>query len=182
MLLRGDPSELPRLLAEQAGPFLRRHRHLDPSVGVHPAGSIDLIVLVLPATLLIGPRHVHNGRSEAGVGAVDLLTAAAIVLRPGGYLVAVTNSDDLHGRNRDLGSETVSLCEGRGLRYWQHIVCLLATIDGDRLKPPRPRRRRHGAEPPTRSRVVHRNVHVFRKPTAGEAHADGQTIDNRRAA
>jgi len=181
VLLRGDQSELPRLLAEQAGPFLGRLRHLDPSVGVHPGGSIDLIVLFLPAALLLGPRQEHNGRSQARVGDVDLLTAAAIVLRPGGYLVAVTNSDDVRGSDRDLGSHTVSLCEELGLRYWQHIVCLLVPIDGDQLKPPHQSRKRRDVESKA-PLVVHQNVHVFRKPTASEALADSQVIDSRRAA
>jgi len=181
VLLRGDPSELPRLLAEQAGPFLRRHHHLPQGVGVHPGGSVDLIVLFLPAALLLRPRPKRNGRSQASLGAVDLLTAAAIVLRPGGYLVAVTN-DELHRAGRDPGSETVSLCEELALRYWQHIVCLLVPIDGDQLRPPQPGRQRHGVKSPTESRVVHQNVHVFRKPTASEALADSQMIASRRAA
>ena len=180
MLLRGDPSELPRLLADQAGPFLRRHRHLDPSVGVHPGGSIDLIALFLPPALLLGPRQEHSRRSQARFDAVDVLTAAAIVLRPGGYLVAVTNSDDLHGSGRDPGSETVSLFEERGLRYWQHIVCLLVPIDGDQLKRPR-RRRRRGVESKA-PRVVHQSVHVFRKPEPAESAAINQVTDRRRAA
>jgi hypothetical protein len=161
--------------------LLRRHRHLDQGVGVHPGGSVDLILVFLPSALLLGHRQEHPGRWRTRFDAVGVLTAAAIVLRPGGYLVAVTNSDELHVRGRDLGSETVSLCKELGLRYWQHIVCLLVPIDGGRLKPPRRGRRRRGVEA-TESRVVHENVHVFRKPTADEARADDQTIDTRRAA
>jgi hypothetical protein len=186
VLLRGDPPELPRLLAEQADRFLRRHRQLDHGVGVHPAGSVDLIIVFLPAVLLLGHRQEHTQRWQTRFDAVDLLTAAAIVLRPGGYLVAVTNSDELHGSDRDLdldlGSETVSLCEQLGLRYWQHIVALLVPIDGGQLKPSRRRRRRPCVEPTTKPRVVHQNVHAFRKPTAAEARADSETLDSRRAA
>jgi SAM-dependent methyltransferase len=185
VLLRGDPTELPRLLAEQADGFLRRHRQLDHGVAVHPGGSVDLILVFLSAVLLHGQRQEHTRRWRTRFDAVDLLAAAAVVLRPGGYLVAVTNSDELHGSGsgsgRDLGSETVLLCERLGLRYWQHIVALLVPINGGQLKPPR-RRRRRGVEPTTKPRVVHRNVHVFRKPTADEARADSQTIDTRRAA
>jgi hypothetical protein len=180
LLLRGDPSQLPRLLAEQAGPFLRRHRQVNASAGVHPGGSIDLIVVFLPSALLLGPRQEPSG-AQPRVGAVDLLTAAAVVLRPGGYLVAVTNSEECHGSGRDLGSETMSLCGGRGLRYWQHIVCLLATIDGDRLKPPH--RSRRGRDVESRApRVVHQNAHVFRKPEPAESQAIDQVVDSRRAA
>ena len=181
MLLRGDPSELPRLLADQADRFLRRHRHLGHGVSVHPGGSVDLILVFLPAALLLGRLQEHSRRWQARFNAVDLLTAAAAVLRPGGYLVAVTNGDELHGGGRDLGSETVSLCEELGIRYWQHIVALLVPIDGGQLKSPR-RSKRRRAVAPTRPRIVHQNVHVFRKPTADEARTDSQTIDTRRAA
>jgi hypothetical protein len=180
VLLRGDPPELPRLLADQADGFLRRHRHLDHGVGVHPGGSVDLILVFLPAVLLVG--HLQDTRRwQTRLDAVDLLTGAATVLRPGGYLVAITNGDELHGGGRDLGSETVSLCEELGLRYWQHIVALLVPIDGGQLKPPRRSRRRRAVAPP-RPRIVHQNVHVLRKPTADEARADSQTIDTPRAA
>jgi hypothetical protein len=183
MLLRGDPPELPRLLAEQADGLLRRHRQLDHGVGVHPAGSVDLILVFLPTALLLGHRQEHTRRWRTRFDVVDLLTAAAIVLRPGGYLVAVTSSDELDGSGsgRDLGSETVSLCEELGLRYWQHIVALLVPIDGGKLKPPRRSRWHRGVER-TAPRIVHRNVHVFRKPTPDEARADNQRIDSRRAA
>jgi hypothetical protein len=181
VLLRGDPSELPRVLADQADLFLRRHRHLDHGVGVHPGGSVDLILVFFPAVLPHGRRQEHTRPWQTRFDAVDLLAGAAIVLRPGGYLVAVTNSDELHGGGRDLGSETVLLCEELGLRYWQHIVALLVPIDGGQLKPPRHSRRRRDLEP-TRPRIVHQNVYVFRKPTADEARADSQTIDIRRAA
>jgi hypothetical protein len=103
------------------------------------------------------------------------------VLRPGGYLVAVTNSDELHESGRDLGSATVTLCEEHGLRYWQHIVCLLAPIDGDRLEPPRLSRQRRDVESRA-PRVVHQSVHVFRKPEPAESRAINQVIDSRRLA
>jgi hypothetical protein len=180
VLLRGDPAELPRLLASQADRLLRRRHHLHDAVGVHPAGSADLILVFLPAALLLGHRQEHSRRWRTRFDAVDLLTAAAIVLRPGGYLVAVTGGE-LHGSGRDPGSETVLLCEEFGLRYWQHIVCLLVPIDGGKLNPPDRSRQRRSVEP-TGSRLVHQNVHVFRKPTADEAQADSQTIDTRRAA
>lgn len=177
VLLRGDPSELPRLLATQADRFLRRHRHLHPGVRVHPGGSADLILLVLPAALLLDRRHEHNEQWHTRFDARDVLTAAATVLRPGGYLVATTNGDERSGR--DLGSEAVSLCENLGLRYWQHIVALLVPIDAGQLKPPR---RRRGVAESTLPRIVHQNVHVFRKPTAADTHTNSQTTDARRAA
>jgi hypothetical protein len=184
VLLRGNPPELPRLLAEQADRFLRGHRQLHHGVSVHPAGSVDLIVVFLPAVLLLGHRQEQTRRSQTRFDALDLLTAAAIVLRPGGYLVAVTNSDELNGSDLDLdlGSETVALCEQLGLRYWQHIVALLVPIDDGQLKPSRRCRRRPCVETTTKPRVVHQNVHVFRKPKVAEARADSETLGSRRAA
>jgi hypothetical protein len=181
VLLRGDPPELSRLLAAQADRLLRRHRHPHLDVGVHPGGSADLILAFLPAVLLLGRRQEHTRRWHSRFDAFDVLTAAAIVLRPGGYLVAISNGDELHGSGRDLGSETVTLCEELGLRYWQHVVGLLVPIDDGQLKAHRRRRRRRGVEP-TLPQIVHQNVHVFRKPTAAEARAVGQNTDSRRAA
>jgi len=180
VLLRGDPPELPRLLAEQARGFLHRHRHLHPGVGVHPGGSADLILVSLPALLLLGRREDHSRRWHQRFSAFDVLTAAAIVLRPGGYLVTVSGSDsgELEGTARDLGSETVSLCAELGLAYWQHIIALLVPIDDGQLKP---RRRRRRATQPGLPRIVHQDVHVFRKPTA-ETRRDNANTDARWAA
>jgi hypothetical protein len=168
VLLRGDPPELPHLLADQAGNFLHRHRHFDPGINVHPGGSADLIVVSLPAVLLLGRRQDHTRTWHARFSAFDVLTACQVVLRPGGYLVAVTGGDELEGAAHDLGSTTVSLCSELGLRYWQHIICLLAPIEGGELKPRRRRRRRRSQT--GLPRVVHQNVHVFRKPDPASAH------------
>jgi modification methylase len=159
VLLRGDPPELPRLLAAQADNLLRHQRQLPPNVGVHPGGSADLILTFLPAD------------------AADLLSAAAVVLRPGGYFVAVTG-DELDSAARDTASETVSHCEELGLHYWQHIVALLVPIEGGELKAPRTRQHANDATP----RIVHQNVHVFRKPTTADACANSQSIETRSAA
>jgi hypothetical protein len=168
VLLRGDPPELPRLLAQQER-FLRRHRLADPDVGVHPAGSADLILVFLPAVLLLGRRQAHSRQWHTRFSVLDLLTAAAIALRPGGYLVAVSGGAELEGGAHDLGSDTVALCSELGLAYWQHIVALLVPIDDGELKPPRRGRRRgHGVQPAL-PRVVHQDVHVFRKPAAANS-------------
>lgn len=180
VLLRGDPPALPRLLAAQAEDFLRRRRHADRGLGVHPGGSADLIVVSLPAVLLLGRREDHSRRWHAPFSAFDVLTAAAIVLRPGGYLVTVSRGGGLEGTARDLGTETVSLCAELGLAYWQHIIALLVPIGAGQLKPHR-RRRRHHAQPGL-PRIVHQDVHVFRKPAAAEAHPRGEQSDARRAA
>jgi hypothetical protein len=167
VLLRGDPPELPRLLAGEAANFLHRHRHLDPGVGVHPSGSVDLIIVSLPGVLLLGRRQAHSRTWHARFSAFDLLSACQVGLRPGGYLVAVTGGDELEGAAHDLGSTCVSLCSELGLRYWQHVVCLLVPVEGGELKPRRRRRRRLQSGLP---RVVHQNVHVFRKPDPTTPH------------
>jgi modification methylase len=168
LLLRGDPPELPRLLAEQAGSFLRRQRHLHPDLDVHPAGCADLIIVSLPALLLFGYRQEHSRQWHQCFSTLDVLDACARVLRPGGYLVSVTGSVEIAGRARDAGSETVAICSELGLRYWQHIVALLVPINGDELNTRRLRRRRRHVAQAGLPRIVHEDVHVFRKPTAAE--------------
>ena len=91
-----------------------------------------------------------------------MLNASAVVLRPGGFLAAVTGGPQRQAIKRGLGGETVSLCAELGLAYWQHIVALLAPIDDSQLKPHQHRNRRHAESAP--SHVVHADVHVFRKP------------------
>jgi hypothetical protein len=179
LLLRGDPPELPRLLATQAEGFLRRHLHADRNLAVHPGGSADLILVFLPALLLLGGDD-NNHRWHCRLTARDVLGAAATVLRPGGYLVTVTGSGELEETRSDLGAETVSLCTELGLSYWQHIVALLAPIAGGQLTPARRTQHRHGSALAP-SRVVHRDVYVFRKPAAN-ADQRRDALEERRAA
>jgi len=171
VLLRGDPSELPHLLARQAEGLLRRQLRADGDVAVHPAGSANLIVVSLPAALLLGRRQRASQRWRQPFSAPDVLNASAVVLRPGGFLAAVTGGPQKRSLTRDLGGETVSLCAELGLAYWQHIVALLAPIDDSQLKPYQHRDRRHAEAAP--SQVVHADVHIFRKP-AGTSEAARQ--------
>jgi len=164
VLLRGDPSELPHLLARQAKGLLRRKLRAAGDVAVHPAGSADLIVVSLPAALLLGHKQRASQRWRQPFSAHDLLNASAVVLRPGGFLAAITGGPQKRPLTRDLGGETVSLCAELGLAYWQHIVALLAPIDDSRLKPHQHRNRRHPEA--ALSQVVHVDVHIFRKPEA----------------
>ena len=48
VLLRGDPSELPHLLARQAEGLLRRQLRAAGDIAVHPAGSANLGVVSRP--------------------------------------------------------------------------------------------------------------------------------------
>ena len=178
VLLRGDPSELPHLLAQQGQGLLRRQLRAAGDVAVHPAGSANLIVVSLPAALLLGRRQRASKRWRQPFSAHDLLNASAVVLRPGGFLAAVTGGPQKRSLTRDLGGETVLLCAELGLAYWQHIVALLAPVDDGELKPYQHRDRRDGEAAP--SHVVHADVHVFRKP-AGTSEAARQRISDPEA-
>jgi hypothetical protein len=182
VLLRGDPSELPHLLAQQGQGLLRRQPRAAGEAAVHPAGSADLIVVSLPAALLLGRRQRASKRWRQPFSAHDLLNASAVVLRPGGFLAAVTGGPQKRSLTRDLGGETVSLCAGLGLAYWQHIVALLAPIDDSQLKPHQHRERRHAEAAP--SHIVHADVHIFRKPASTSEAARQRNADPaaRRAA
>jgi modification methylase len=102
----------------------------------------------------------------------DVYAACAAVLRPGGFLVLVTKDMRSGGALRNLSGETIRLCQDAGLRYWQRIIGLLATIHESELVM-RPslwqvlnvrRARAHGE----RTHVVaHEDVLVFRKPDTG---------------
>ena len=170
VLLRDDPSELPHLLAQQGQGLLRRRLRAAGDVAVHPAGSANLIVVSLPAALLLGRRQRASRRWRQPFSARDVLNASAVVLRPGGFLAAVTGGPPRQAIKRDLGGETVSLCAELGLAYWQHIVALLVPVDDGGLKPVQRRRRHAEAAPP---HVVHADVHIFRKP-AGTSEAARQ--------
>jgi hypothetical protein len=171
VLLRGDPSELPHLLAQQGQGLLRRQLRAAGDVAVHPAGSANLIVVSLPAALLLGRRQRASKRWRQPFSAHDLLNASAVVLRPGGFLAAVTGGPQRQAIKRDLGGETVSLCAELGLAYWQHIVALLVPVDDGQLKPHQHRDRRDAEAAP--AHVVHADVHIFRKP-AGTSEATRQ--------
>ena len=87
-----------------------------------------------------------------------MLAGCATALRPGGYLTVTTESTP--GAGRDPGAETVARCAHLGLRYWQHVICLLVPIDNGALRPV------HRPDRSADVTVVHRDLHVFRKPPA----------------
>ena len=144
-VLHGDPRELPQLLASQASDFLRQQRRLPAGVAAHPAGCADLILTTDATT---------HDRGDCN----ELLAACAAVLRPGGYLAVTTSSTQ--GTGREPGAETVARCAQLGLRYWQHVICLLVPIDNGALRPV------HRPARTADATVVHRDLHVFRKPPA----------------
>jgi spermidine synthase len=117
----------------------------------------------------------------------EIYRACAAVLKPGGFLVAVTKDMRSGGGGalRNLSGETIALCEDVGLLYWQRVIGLLATVrDDDLVMRPsfwqtlHARRRRAKGD---RTQVVaHEDVLVFRKPLVAVPKASATAI--RRAA
>lgn len=74
---------------------------------MHPAGSADLVLVSLPAQLLLGRQQQHTHQPDkqlSELSAADVLTASAVVLRPGGYLIAVLDGDGPAGTMRAWGA------------------------------------------------------------------------------
>jgi hypothetical protein len=115
----------------------------------------------------------------------EVYEASVAVLKPGGFLILVTKDMRSGGALRNLSGDTIMLCEGLGLRYWQRIIGLLATVrDSEIVMRPSlwqmltVRRARTRGE---RTHVVaHEDVLVFRKP--GTASAKAATLPQRVAA
>jgi modification methylase len=99
----------------------------------------------------------------------EIYQACADTLRPGGFLVLVTKDMRSKGALRNLSGETINLCEQAGLRYWQRIIGLLATIRDSEIVM-RPsfwqtlQTRRARARGEHTQVVAHEDVLVFRKP------------------
>ncbi len=126
--------------------------------------------------------NLGHARGDGYLAAMaDVYAACAAVLRPGGFLVLVTKDMRSDGALRNLSGDTIRLCQDAGLRYWQRIIGLLATVHDSELVM-RPslwqvlnvrRARSHGE----RTHVVaHEDVLVFRKPDAA-----GQAASRRAA-
>jgi modification methylase len=117
--------------------------------------------------------NLGHARGDAYLASMaDVYAACAAVLRPGGFLVLVTKDMRSGGALRNLSGDTITLCEGLGLRYWQRIIGLLGTLrDSELVMRPsfwqvlNVRRARALGE---RTHVVaHEDVLVFRKPETG---------------
>jgi modification methylase len=111
--------------------------------------------------------HARGVTYLAAMG--EVYEACAAVLKPGGFLVLVTKDMRSGGALHNLSGDTITLCEGLGLRYWQRIIGLLATIRDNELVM-RPSfwqtlhaRRAHARGERTHI-VAHEDVLVFRKP------------------
>ncbi len=190
----GDARELARVLSLRT-PRLLTAEH-GSSVRRVALGAADLILTSPPyacevadLNLVNGPeplrradttnysrdrRNLGHARGSAYRTAMaDIYQACATVLKPGGFLVCVTKDMRSGGRGalRNLSGETVALCEGVGLLYWQRVIGLLATIrDSELVMRPsfwqtlHARRRR--AQGDRTLVVAHEDVLVFRKPAA----------------
>jgi len=176
-----------------ARPFLDRLEHR--AVSRHPCGRVDLILTSPPYGCEVGEldkqawrlrrgrldrQHTRNyspdranlghARKRRYLAAMAASYAAdAAVLKPGGFLIVVTKNLRVHGALNDLAGQTIALCRRAGLRYWQHVIALLATLeDGELIARPSfwqlLHTRRAIARGDRTQLVAHEDVLVFRKP------------------
>jgi SAM-dependent methyltransferase len=171
----GDARQLPALLADVAGAV--DLVATSPPYACTP-GVIDKPAwlrgqrLCRPDTLNYSPQpgNLGHARGDAYLAEMARVYAACHqVLRPGGLLVTVTRNLRRRGRVLDLAGATVTLAEGAGFCYLQHVVALLAAVrDSGLLARPsfwqltQTRKARARGEPA--SLVVHEDVLVFAKP------------------
>jgi modification methylase len=188
----GDARELARVLSLRAAHLLNAERV--STVRRIAVGAADLILTSPPYACEVadlnevsGPeplrrddttnysrdrRNLGHARGSAYRTAMaDIYQACAAVLKPGGFLVCVTKDMRSGGGGalRNLSGETIALCEGVGLLYWQRVIGLLATVrDSELVMRPsfwqtlHARRRR--AQGDRTLVVAHEDVLVFRKP------------------
>jgi modification methylase len=181
-VITGDARRLPRLLTTRA------------------EGRVDLILTSPPYACQIADVHAENLASGSGplrredtsnyspdrsnIGhargntyleaMAEVYEACATVLKPGGFLILVTKDIRSQGALRNLSGDTITLCEAIGLRYWQRIIGLLATIRNSELVM-RPslwqtlQTRRSRALGERTHVVAHEDILVFRKPQEHKA-------------
>ncbi len=99
------------------------------------------------------------------------LEAVRRLLRPGGLLVTVTASDSSGAVFHDRAGEMIRAATSAGFGYTQHVIALLAGIDGDRLVPTTTPASGSGQGGPARAVrrrcghvLVHQDVCVFTAP------------------
>jgi modification methylase len=175
-VIEGDARQTPRLLTAQ-------HR------------QVDLIVTSPPYACQVADVSTENLASHSGsirredtsnyspdrsnlghargvtylVAMGEVYEACVSMLKPGGFLVLVTKDMRSGGALHNLSGDTITLCEGLGLRYWQRIIGLLATIRDSEIVM-RPsfwqmlHARRTSALGERTQIVAHEDVLVFRKP------------------
>jgi modification methylase len=190
-VVEGDATDLPRLLTTRAQRLLATS-----SAVALPFGQVDLVLTSPPYACEVGEldknawgtgsnlccqqnRNYSNDRANVGHARgrryldamAAVYSASAAVLKPGGFLVTATKDLRAGGTLNNLAGDTILLCQQAGLRYWQHVIALLATVrDGELLARPsfwqRTQTRIAIERGDPVALVVHEDVLVFRKPTA----------------
>jgi DNA modification methylase len=178
----GDARQIPRLLAAAqrrqvnlvvtSPPYACQIADVSQENLVSGAGPIRRV-----DTTNYSPDRSNLGhaRGHAYLTAMsEVYEACATVLKPGGFLVLVTKDMRSDGALHNLSGDTIALCEDLGLRYWQRIIGLLATIrDSELVMRPSFWQVLHARR--TRARderthiVAHEDVLVFRKPSTPAA-------------
>jgi modification methylase len=208
-VIKGNATELPRLLALRAQQLVAA----DARAGTLPYGRVDLVLTSPPYACEVGELDKHAWGSGANLCRTEdrnystnranlghargrryldamaaIYQASAAVLKPGGFLVTVTKELRAGGALHNLAGDTIALCEQAGLRYWQHVIALLATVrDDDLVARPsfwqRTQTRKALERGDPVALVVHEDVLVFRKPIArAEAGAPDLARQGRLAA
>jgi modification methylase len=190
-VIEGNATELPRLLALKA-----QHLVADAHADALPYGRVDLVLTSPPYACEVGEldksawgsgsnlcrtedRNYSSDRANLGHARgrryldamAAIYQASAAVLKPGGFLITVTKELRAGGALHNLAGNTIALCEQAGLRYWQHVIALLATVrDDDLVARPsfwqRTQTRKALERGDPVALVVHEDVLVFRKPLA----------------
>jgi DNA modification methylase len=190
-VIEGDARQAPRLLTET------QHGHVDLIVTSPPYAC--QVADVSTENLLSHSGSIRRedtsnyspDRSNLGhargdtylAAMAEVYAACTAVLKPGGFLVLVTKDMRSGGALHNLSGDTITLCEGLGLRYWQRVIGLLATIrDSEIVMRPSfwqmlHARRAHAKGERTHI-VAHEDVLVFRKPNLPTA----QSTSTRKAA
>jgi modification methylase len=65
----------------------------------------------------------------------SIYAACSEMLKPGGYLVLVTKNMRASGALRNIAGDTITLCQGIGLSFQQHVIALLVALREDELLP-----------------------------------------------
>ncbi len=181
-VIESDARQLPRLLTTQSDKVVDLILTSPPyACQVADVSTENLVSGVGPIRREDTSNYSHDrsnlghARGDAYLAAMaEVYEACAAVLKPGGFLVLVTKDMRSGGALHNLSGDTITLCERLGLRYWQRIIGLLATVrDSEIVMRPSlwqmltVRRARTRGE---RTHVVaHEDVLVFRKPAAPRA-------------
>ncbi|MGW5646206.1 hypothetical protein ACWEV3_40320 [Saccharopolyspora sp. NPDC003752] len=111
-------------------------------------GPVDLVV----ACRLPAPAPASAGEPYA---------SWARWLRPGGVLAVITTNPAGPGRFANHTGAIISSAETAGLAYLQHVIAVLAHVEGDRvLIPDRPDEHSGVAEPVSARNPVHVPAHA----------------------